>query len=108
LGNTCSCKHNNLLGLGDINMTTAQLTGRIEMDLCPEWQYRQPAPVTKSPTRKRTGFEKKGVGLLKAFAGVVVDKMERSDTQSDRIVGYGLCGITMFYLTAHVVKALFL
>jgi len=89
-------------------MTTAQLTGRIEMDLYPEWQYRQPAPVTKSPTRKRAGLEKKGVGFLTAFAGVVADKMERSDTLSDRIVGYGLCGVTMFYLTAHMVKALFL
>lgn len=89
-------------------MTTAQLTGRIEMDLYPEWQCRKPAPLSKSPTGNRAGLEKKCVGFLMAFVGVVADKMEKSDTLSDRIVGYGLCGITMFYLTAHMVKALFL
>lgn len=89
-------------------MTTAQLTGRIEMDLQPTWQRRQTLPCAKGAIGGRPGSKKKAAIFSTSFIVLVVQKMESSDTLADRIVGYGLCGITGFYLTAHLVRALFL
>ncbi len=88
-------------------MTTAELTGRIELDLYPKWQHRQPANGTTKSAAHRAGLKKKRIVSLMAFIDVVTAKMERSDTLSDRLIGYGLCGITGFYVTAHLVRALF-
>lgn len=80
-------------------MSTAQMTSRIKLDVHREWDLGKSGPGTAE--RRRSG------SLLSAAVSAVTGKMERGDTLSDRAAGYGLCGFTLFYLGAQVIRSVF-
>jgi hypothetical protein len=88
-------------------MTTAQLTGRIKLDpsrgstVSGEWGAFENRAWARAKRRPAGG--RLAAGIIQA----VTHRMERSDTLSDKLAGYGLCGLAMFYLAGHVLKALF-
>lgn len=90
-------------------MTTAQMASRINLDLYREYECPVTIPAGVRPAR--TGAARAaGRGRRLSAAGLLqslTHKMERDDTLGDRLAGYGLCGLTMFYLAGHVVKAIF-
>ena len=90
-------------------MTTAQMASRIRLDLYREYDCPVTIPAGARPARTRAaraagrGWSLSAARLIQSLT----HKMERNDTLGDRLTGYGLCGLTMFYLAAHVVKAVF-
>lgn len=87
-------------------MTTAQLVGRISLDTYGDFTYREPKGTVSRQRKSGTacsGVRSRTVGLT----GAVLAVMEREDTVSDKLAGYGLCGFTLFYLGAHLVKLVF-
>lgn len=87
-------------------MATAQLTSRVELDLLRGGAF----PGERKAVETRSGARAErsaGGGLPAGIVQAVTDRMERGDTLPDKLAGYGLCGLTMFYLTAHMVRAVF-
>ncbi|MFZ5647032.1 MAG: hypothetical protein ACOY30_05365 [Bacillota bacterium] len=89
-------------------MATAQLTGRIKLDLRREWEMGKSGSFPRAH-RSRAGVAKRRCtrGLLSGIVEAVTVKMQRSDTLADRAAGYGLCGISFFYLAAQVMRVVF-
>ncbi len=81
-------------------MTTAQLTGRIKTGLC-----RGVNTACRGRAGNAVAKEAGHGGLLAAVVAAVADGLEKSDSPAGRAVGYGVCGLTLFYMAAHVVKA---
>jgi hypothetical protein len=85
-------------------MTTAQLTGELKIGRRPgsPWDYgksnRQGA-AAKTNTRAASARP-----AFRSVTGAVLDALEKEDTLLDRLVGYGICGGTFFYLAAQVVR----
>lgn len=87
-------------------MTTAQMASRINLDLYREYECPVTIPDGFRPARTRAA----GRGRRLSAAGLIqslTHKMETNDTLWDRLTGYGLCGLTMFYLAGHAIKAVF-
>lgn len=81
-------------------MSTAQMTGRMKLDLYRQWEL-QKAGSARGYSKGYSG------GFLTGMADAVARYMEKSDTPVDKAVGYGLCGFTLIYIAAHVLKAVF-
>ena len=79
-------------------MTTAQLTGRIEIGSYRDWSCRKSGAGSRVLNKARAS---------RSLTGVLLAAMDREDNMYDRLAGYGLCGFTMFYLAAHVLRAVF-
>lgn len=90
-------------------MSTAEMMGRINLDLYPEWELGKTGSIKRQDSRSGAGVKKRrrSVSLLSVAVGAVTGKLERADTLADKAVGYGLCGFTFFYLGAHVIKSVF-
>ncbi|MFZ5596248.1 MAG: hypothetical protein ACOY31_04460 [Bacillota bacterium] len=44
-------------------------------------------------------------GAMERIVGRLADRMEKGDTISEKIVEYGLCGISLAYLAAQMIRA---
>ncbi|MCL6478729.1 MAG: hypothetical protein K6T65_09970 [Peptococcaceae bacterium] len=87
-------------------MTTAQLASKIRLEPYRNCPGQGVGAAGVNPAGARTRVKPPGRSLDRLLLAVV-KRMERSDTLADKAAGYGLCGVAMAYLTAHVVKALF-
>lgn len=72
-------------------MTTAQLTGELKM-----------GPCAGSPWR----YEKRDRPAFRSLTGALLEALEREDTLLDRAMGYGICGLTFFYLAGQVARSI--
>lgn len=91
-------------------MTTAELAGKINIESY--WDRPCGGTGSRLAGRKRravrtAGKEAAPRSLPDRLLLAAVKRLERNDTPADKVTGYGLCGITMFYLTAHLIKAVF-
>lgn len=85
-------------------MTTAQLTGRIDLDLFRE--NGQPGERKATAGRSVKVKGRAARGRTAEFIRVWTERMDRADTPADKLAGYGLCGLTIIYLAGHAVRAL--
>ncbi|MCL5057039.1 MAG: hypothetical protein M1130_03385 [Actinobacteria bacterium] len=88
-------------------MTTAQLTGELQMGHCAgsPWRY-------EKRDRQRAGgkrISRAGVDrpAFRSLTGALLEALEREDTFFDRAAGYGICGLAFFYLAGQVVRSIF-
>ncbi|MCL6610548.1 MAG: hypothetical protein K6T66_03290 [Peptococcaceae bacterium] len=86
-------------------MTTAQLTGGIDLNLLREYGH----PDKRKAAAGRSGRVKgrAACGRQAEFIRVWTERMDRADTPADKLAGYGLCGLTLAYLAGHAIKAFF-
>ncbi|MFZ5642312.1 MAG: hypothetical protein ACOY46_01830 [Bacillota bacterium] len=89
-------------------MTTAQLAGKIKLGpYSDSWDSvnfpsRSSTGKTKSANTRTTVDTLSGGSLAEAVTGY----LEKEDTLSDKVLGYGICGFTLFYLVAQVARVI--
>lgn len=81
-------------------MTTAQLTGKINLDL-----PGRPAGPVGGRGAALAGAVKYGAAGLDRFSERLAGWLERGDTRVDRLAGHGLCGLTLAYLCVQLARA---
>jgi hypothetical protein len=87
-------------------MTTAQLAGKERVDLY--WEHPQPG-FRRIRAREAAGAKDAETacpgGPFTYIVPAVVQKMEKGDTLTDRLVAYGLCCLSAVYLAAQIIRA---
>ncbi len=85
-------------------MTTLRLSRRIECDILEEyWNNDKTGNFHKS----KANIFSNGRCRLDSFMQYMVVKMEQEDTFFENILEYGLAGLTLLYLSGHILKLLF-
>lgn len=84
-------------------MTTAQWIEKYECELLGEYWDNKGDGYCQNRT-------KAGKYIFRGFEQIInalTNRMEKSDTAADKLVGYGICCLTGIYLVGHALKALF-
>lgn len=93
---------------GDFAMTTAQLTGELKMGSCTGGAWGLEKREGRGGRREvaaRAGAAAERP-VFRTLTGAVLEALEREDTVFDRMAGYGICGLSFFYLAAQVVRSI--
>ena len=88
-----------MIDWGDSSMTTAQLAGKLKLGHCTDCWDSVNLPSWSSVGKTKSAD-------ARSLAEAVTRYMEKEDTSSDRIIGYGICGFTLFYLVAQVARVI--
>ncbi len=83
-------------------MATAQCIEKYKCELL--WDNKNGEYCRSRPEHKRYVYIYKGPGNVII---ALTNRMEKSDTVAEKLIGYGLCGIAGMYLTGHLLKAFF-
>lgn|GEM_PF-2179763 len=87
-------------------MTTVQLTGRINLNAPGNYIGAGGGETPAGRLRRRSAGAVRPRQALMGMTSAVAARMEKSDTIADRLAGYGLCGLTLAYLAAQMLRTL--
>lgn len=86
-------------------MTTVQLTGELKLGQCPGSAWDCGKSYRQENFAKKTARAASARPAFRSLTGAVLDALEKEDSLLDRLTGYGICGLTFFYLTAQIIRA---
>lgn len=86
-------------------MTTAQLTGEFKLGSCSgstwgfEGKVRQ-----RSRRRSESAYTEHPRPVFRTLTDAALEALEREDTLSDKVAGYGICVLAFVYLAAQMIR----